>query len=156
MTDDFSLDSLEPDNKTQKKSVPKDRVAGKSAPKPKVGDEPEIISYRHGEKSKSNPEAGMVTSDTDPDEGLICRAYDSHLDTTLQFDGTRSRMELLINEALDGLNQKDNEILAQIDHALAGQDERAVREVLENLRKRVAAGLDGSTIRSSLEELKRI
>jgi len=47
------------------------------------------------------------------------------------------------------------ELLAWIDHALAGQDEAAVREVVHNLRRRVEETLPVPSEREALEQLKR-
>ena len=39
------------------------------APRARAGEEAQILSYRHPEKRKNNPEVGMVTPATDPAEG---------------------------------------------------------------------------------------
>jgi adenine-specific DNA-methyltransferase len=66
-----------------------------------AGDEPaQILSYRHNDKRVNNPEVGMVTPATDPNEGKTTWAYDPHLDPALQFDPQRARIEALIDDAL--------------------------------------------------------
>mgnify|MGYP003504975297 CR=1 FL=1 len=35
-----------------------------------------VISYRHADKRRNNPEVGMVDPDSDPDEGKTAYAYD--------------------------------------------------------------------------------
>ena len=78
-----------------------------------------VISYRHAEKRRNNPEVGMVDPDSDPDDGKTRYAYDPHLDPALQFDVGRADVERII------------------DDALASRDEAAMREALLTL-KRVA------------------
>lgn len=64
-------------------------------------DEPaQILAYRHPDKRVNNPEVGMVTPATDPDDGKTKWSYDPHLDPTLNFDPQRSSIESLIDEAL--------------------------------------------------------
>ena len=60
----------------------------------------QIISYRHQDKRKNNPEVGMVTPATDPEAGKTRWAFDPHLDPTLQFDSQRGRIEAIIDDAL--------------------------------------------------------
>ena len=60
----------------------------------------QIISYRHGDKRKNNPEVGMVKPENDPAEGKTRWAYDPHLDPALQFDPARAQIEQLIDDAL--------------------------------------------------------
>ena len=65
------------------------------------GEAPQILAYRHPDKRKNNPEVGMVTPATDPEAGKTRWAYDPHLDPALQFDPQRSRIEALIDDALE-------------------------------------------------------
>jgi len=60
----------------------------------------QIVSYRHTDKRKYNPEVGIVTPATDPEEGKTRWAYDPHIDPALQFDSSRAGIEKLIDEAL--------------------------------------------------------
>jgi adenine-specific DNA-methyltransferase len=78
-----------------------------------------ILSYRHDQKRKNNPEVGMVDPETDPDDPKTSWKYDPHIDPALQFDSsaTRARMERLI------------------DDALASKDEAVMRTALEELRR---------------------
>lgn len=47
------------------KKVRKPKAA--SAPCPSAADEAQIISYRHLDRRKNNPEVGVVNASTDPD-----------------------------------------------------------------------------------------
>ena len=58
-----------------------------------AGEAAQIISYRHADKRKNNPEVGMVTPATDPEAGKTRWAYDPHLDPALQFDPARQHRE---------------------------------------------------------------
>jgi adenine-specific DNA-methyltransferase len=60
----------------------------------------EVLSYRHSDRRKNNPEAGMVSPDTDPDQPKTTYSYDPHIDPTLQFDSKRFQLEGLIDDAL--------------------------------------------------------
>ena len=60
----------------------------------------QIISYRHADKRKNNPEVGIVTPATDPEAGKTRWAYDPHIDPALQFDSSRAAIEKLIDDAL--------------------------------------------------------
>jgi len=63
-------------------------------------DTAQILSYRHQDKRKNNPEVGMVTPHTDPEAGKTRWAYDPHLDPALNFDPARAAIEAVIDEAL--------------------------------------------------------
>jgi adenine-specific DNA-methyltransferase len=78
---------------------------------------PHVISYRHAEKRRNNPEVGMVDPDTDPDEDKTAYAYDPHLDPALQFDVGRAQVERIIDDALES------------------GDEAAMREALLTLKR---------------------
>jgi adenine-specific DNA-methyltransferase len=60
----------------------------------------EVLSYRHSDRRKNNPEAGMVSPDTDPDQPKTTYSYDPHIDPALQFDSKRFQLEQLIDDAL--------------------------------------------------------
>ena len=45
-----------------------------------IKEAPQIISYRHPDKRKNNPEVGMVTPLTDGDDGKTRWSFDPHLD----------------------------------------------------------------------------
>ena len=82
-----------PANRTKKVAIAPARRQG-------TDESAQITSYRHPDKRVNNPEVGMVTPATDPDDGKTKWAYDPHLDPTLNFDPQRSRIEALIDEAL--------------------------------------------------------
>ncbi|OQX06020.1 MAG: hypothetical protein BWK73_32055 [Thiothrix lacustris] len=72
------------------------KTAAKPAAKPAASDETPIISYRHGETRKNNPEVGMVNDANDPAQPKTEWAYNPHLAPELQFDSSRAAVEQLI------------------------------------------------------------
>jgi adenine-specific DNA-methyltransferase len=60
----------------------------------------EVLSYRHSDRRKNNPEVGVVSPDTDPDQPKTTYAYDPHIDPALHFDSKRFQIEKLIDDAL--------------------------------------------------------
>lgn len=135
-------------------------VKPKAAPSAKaVPGDPQVLSYRHADRRKNNPEVGMVTPDTDPDQPKTKWAYDPHIDPALQFDHGRSEIENLIDDALsDGSHEAEAQRgnwIAMLDHALAGPDERAVREVVANLKRQMESARLATFERRALEELKK-
>ncbi|MBA3403854.1 MAG: site-specific DNA-methyltransferase [Gemmatimonadaceae bacterium] len=76
-----------------------------------------VVSYRHGDRRRNNPEVGMVDPETDPTQPKTRWAYDPHLDPALQFDVGRAAVERLI------------------DDALASGDEKVMRGALEQLKR---------------------
>ena len=133
--DDFTLASqeapspVEPTAKKPSKSTKKTTVQAKTVATP------DIISYRHLEKRKNNPEVGMVTPDTDPDAPQTQWAYDPHLAPELQFDSQRAALEMLI------------------DDALASGDQDTMRAALEQLKRQSQPFLNwsGKAERTSFE-----
>lgn len=119
--DDFSLAHqvapvAEPTPTPAKAAKPAPSMSAPPASK-RAGDEPpQILSYRHLDKRKNNPEVGMVTPATDPEAGKTRWAFDPHLDPVLQFDSQRGQIEALI------------------DHALASGDNDQMRSALETLK----------------------
>ncbi len=97
------------------KKVRKPKAA--SAPRPSAADEGQIISYRHLDRRKNNPEVGVVNASTDPEAPKTVWNYDPHLDPALQFDSSRASIEALI------------------DNALASGDEAEMRAALEELKR---------------------
>ena len=89
----------------------------KAAPVTAAPGEPQVLSYRHPDRRKNNPEVGLVNETSDPQQPKTVYAYDPHLDPVLQFDSARARGEKLI------------------DDALAGNDPAAMRSALEELRR---------------------
>ena len=55
------------------------------------GAQADILSYRHPDRRKNNPEVGMVTPATDPDEGKTRWQHDPHLDPSLSWTGKAER-----------------------------------------------------------------
>ncbi len=78
---------------------------------------PQVLSYRHPDRRKNNPEVGLVNEASDPEQAKTSWAYDPHLDPALQFDSARAGAEKLIEDAL------------------AGNDPAAMRNALEELRR---------------------
>ena len=115
---------------------------GKTATQPKAAPpadaalgEPQVLSYRHPNRRKNNPEVGLVNEASDPEQAKTPWVYDPHLDPVLQFDSARAGAEKLI------------------DDALAGNDPAAMRNALEELRRRSAPYLQwtGKAERTSFE-----
>ena len=73
------------------------RPKAASSPRPSAADEAQIISYRHLDRRKNNPEVGVVNASTDPDTPQTVWNFDPHLDPALQFDSSRSCIETLID-----------------------------------------------------------
>jgi adenine-specific DNA-methyltransferase len=130
---DLELKSPEPEPLKEKKP--------KAAKRTKRGDDNEgdasILSYRHDQRRVNNPEVGMVSPESDPDDPKTTYTYDPHLDPSLQFDSSanRARIERLI------------------DDALASKDENVMRAALEELRRLQAPYLQwtGKAERTSFE-----
>ena len=95
----------------------------------------QVISYRHDQTRRNNPDVGFVTPETDPEHPKTSWAYDPHIDPALQFDVGRARFEKLI------------------DDALASGDEATMRAALEQLRRESAPYLNwtGKAERTSFE-----
>ncbi|MDZ4780060.1 MAG: site-specific DNA-methyltransferase [Planctomycetia bacterium] len=62
--------------------------------------EPQVLSYRHSERRKNNPQVGLVNEATDPPQPKTTWRYDPHLDPVLAFDSARSQVERLVDDAL--------------------------------------------------------
>jgi adenine-specific DNA-methyltransferase len=107
----------------------------KAAPQATPPGEPQVLSYRHPDRRKNNPEVGLVNEASDPEQAKTPWAYDPHLDPALQFDSARAGAEKLIDEAL------------------AGNDPAAMRHALETLRRMSAPYLQwtGKAERTSFE-----
>ncbi len=59
-----------------------------------------ILSYRHGDKRKNNPQVGLVNEANDPEQPKTTWRYDPHIDPALAFDVGRAQVEQLIDDAL--------------------------------------------------------
>ncbi len=115
--------------------APAPAKAKAAAPKAQGSGEPQVLSYRHPDRRKNNPEVGLVSTASDPEQPKTRWAYDPHLDPALQFDTARASAEKLI------------------DDALAGDDPAAMRHALEALRRMGAPYLQwsGKAERTSFE-----
>jgi adenine-specific DNA-methyltransferase len=126
----------------------------------KAADGAKVIAYQHDQRRLNNPDVGVVTPETDPEQPKTQWKYDPHIDPVLQFDVGRSQVEMLIDAALEAsaadAEQKKEDLLGWLDHALAGSDERAVREVVTNLRQRIASEKVQNPASAELESLKRM
>ena len=114
---EFSLASqIAPENPSQDEV--KLSAARKQTAKASAGaGEPQVISYRHADKRKNNPQVGLVNEGTDPGQPQTTWRYDPHIDPALAFDPGRAQIETLI------------------DNALASGSEAAMRGALEELRR---------------------
>ncbi|MEQ1439037.1 site-specific DNA-methyltransferase [Fontimonas sp. SYSU GA230001] len=101
----------------------------------KPADGAKVISYRHDQTRKNNPDVGVVTPETDPEQPKTTWAYDPHIDPALQFDIGRAQIEKLI------------------DDALASGDQEVMRAALEQLKRQAAPYLNwtGKAERTSFE-----
>lgn len=119
-TEDFSLahqDAPVPEPTPAKATKPSTLKAVQPATKRATDEAPQIISYRHQDKRKNNPEVGMVTPATDPEAGKTRWAFDPHLDPTLQFDSQRGHIEAIIDEALaSGDTERMRSALEELKH----------------------------------------
>jgi adenine-specific DNA-methyltransferase len=97
--EEFSLQAQEMPQAFTRASKGKGKGKAKPSGKRKAGD-PQVISYRHRDKRKNNPQVGLVNPETDPEQPKTTWAYDPHLDPTLQFDVGRAQVEKLIDGAL--------------------------------------------------------
>ena len=59
--------------------------------------ESEILSYRHPDRRKNNPEVGMVTPATDADDGKTAWRHDPHLDPSLSWTGKAERLSFEVD-----------------------------------------------------------
>ena len=129
---DFLLAQQEvpvPEQASAKVAKPAKPKTSQPATKRTTDEAPQIISYRHQDKRKNNPEVGMVTPATDPEAGKTRwqhrqHLYDPHLDPALQFDSQRGRIEAII------------------DDALASGDSERMRSALEELKRLQTPYLD--------------
>jgi adenine-specific DNA-methyltransferase len=99
-------------------------------------DEPaQVLSYRHNDRRKNNPEVGLVSEASDPHQPKQTWAYNPHLDPVLNFDSARAELETLI------------------DDALASGDAKAAVAALEEIKRRGAPYLQwaGKAERTSFE-----
>jgi adenine-specific DNA-methyltransferase len=116
----------------------------KAGGKPKLraanaGEEAQVLSYRHADRRKNNPEVGLVSEASDPQQPKKEWAYNPHLDPVLNFDSARAELESLIDEALAvGEGQPEEyqkELLSFVDLAISSKDEAGMRDVLRLFRQ---------------------
>lgn len=110
-------------------------VKAKATPQAAATGDAQVLAYRHTDRRKNNPEVGLVSEASDPEQAKTPWAYDPHLDPALQFDSARAGAERLIEDAL------------------AGDDPAAMRHALEELRRMSAPYLQwtGKSERTSFE-----
>src|SRR5687767_9139740 len=95
---DFELEAAE-ESGSQPKKMRRRRKKGHSQISTSAG--AQVLSYRHLDKRVNNPEVGMVHPENDPDQPKTKWAYDPHIDPALEFDSNRSKIEALIDDALE-------------------------------------------------------
>ncbi|MBS0593873.1 MAG: site-specific DNA-methyltransferase [Proteobacteria bacterium] len=100
-----------------------------------AGEPAQVLSYRHNDRRKNNPEVGLVSEASDPQQPKQAWAYNPHLDPVLNFDSARAELEALI------------------DDALASGDAKAAVAALEEIKRRGAPYLQwaGKAERTSFE-----
>lgn len=135
--DAFSLEANPvpalPDDPAAKPAASK---RSKAAPKAAAAsDEAQVLSYRHSDKRKNNPEVGLVNTASDPEQPKKTWAYNPHLDPVLNFDSSRAELE------------------NQVADALASGDLAAMKAALEEIQRRGAPYLQwaGKAERTSFE-----
>ena len=117
--------SLETRKVVKKPAVSRSKDSGKGKAT-QAESEAAILSYRHEHKRKNNPDVGVVTPETDPEQPKTTWAYDPHLSPDLKFDSSRAQIETLIDDALES------------------GDEAVMRAALETLKRQQAPYLNWS------------
>lgn len=117
--------------------APTPRKAKATKPKATAADDgaAQVISYRHTDKRKNNPEVGLVNEASDPQQPKKAWAYNPHLDPVLNFDSSRAELE------------------NQVADALASGDAAVMKAALEEIQRRGAPYLQwaGKAERTSFE-----
>jgi adenine-specific DNA-methyltransferase len=100
-----------------------------------AGEQAQVLSYRHADRRRNNPEVGLVNEASDPQQPKQAWAYNPHLDPVLNFDSARADLEDLIDEAL------------------ASGDAEVARAALQEIKRRGAPYLQwaGKAERTSFE-----
>ena len=131
----FSLGVQAPAAAEDPPTRPTKARAGAPARRTASNGEPQVLSYRHANKRKNNPQVGLVNETTDPPTPKTVWKYDPHIDPALSFDMGRAGIEKLI------------------DDALATGDEKEMRAALEQLKRQSSAYLNwaGKAERTSFE-----
>src|SRR5664280_2417804 len=129
-----------------------------------------IKSYTHkGKKRANNPPVGLVTPETDPDEGKKTYAYDPHLDPQLTWAGKKEHtsfqvptVSLHVHERIDPLTiieavKRKNGAQDQMSLFASSEENPPLREAIEfyqhrhNWSNRLIAG-DSLLVMNSLIE----
>src|ERR1035438_10529683 len=129
-----------------------------------------IKSYTHkGKKRANNPPVGLVTPETDPDEGKKPYAYDPHLDPQLTWAGKKEHLafqvptvSLHVHERIDPLTiieavKRKNGAREQMSLFSSPEENPPLREAIEfyrhkhNWSNRLIAG-DSLLVMNSLLE----
>jgi adenine-specific DNA-methyltransferase len=138
--DDFELQTGEaPDDEPADKAKPTTKPKGKGkatlTPRLAAGEPARVISYGHTDRRRNNPEVGLVSEASDPQQPKKEWAYSPHLDPVLNFDSSRAELE------------------SQVADALASGDASAMRAALEEIQRRGAPYLQwaGKAERTSFE-----
>lgn len=86
-------------------------VKPKAAPQATPPGDPQVLSYRHADRRKNNPEVGLVNEASDPEQPKTTWAYDPHLDPVLQWTGKAERtsfevdtVSLHVHERIDAMS----------------------------------------------------
>ncbi|MDP4301850.1 site-specific DNA-methyltransferase [Leptothrix discophora] len=119
----FDLQSVQPDDEeAAEPTLAASRKARSTAPRPRVADEgdAQVLSYRHTDRRKNNPEVGLVSEASDPQQPKQAWAYNPHLDPVLNFDSSRAELE------------------NQVADALASGDPAVMKAALEEIQRRGA------------------
>lgn len=95
----------------------------------------QVISYRHADRRKNNPEVGLVSEASDPQQPRKEWAYNPHLDPVLNFDSSRAELD------------------SQVADALISGDPAVMKAALEEIQRRGAPYLQwaGKAERTSFE-----
>jgi adenine-specific DNA-methyltransferase len=155
---DLSSQAVDPEEPAPAKKSAKATVTKAGVTRGKISEEVQVVSYRHLDKRKNNPEVGMVTPASDPDAGKTRWAYDPHLDPTLNFDSQRARIEQLIDDALvSGDTDQMRQVLEELKHTQspylnwAGKAERTSFEV-DTVSLHVHERIDPASILSAVRK----
>jgi len=161
--DDFSLETQDAPKGGPSKSTAR-AGARNVASGGKKSDQPEVLSYRHSDKRKNNPEVGMVKPENDPDDHEERWCYDPHIDPALQFGFGRAQVEKLIDDALASGDQDTmRAALAELKRYSApylnwtGKAERTtfdVDTVLLHVHERIDPASILATVRRKINEGK--
>src|SRR3990172_269315 len=82
----------------------KPRAGAGTATRARAGEDPQVLSYRHSDKRKNNPEVGMVKPENDPDEPHSVWKYDPHIEKLID-DALGSGDEGTMRAALQELKR---------------------------------------------------